>query len=161
MEAPSPEAIDEDFELGALASMSDLEIALRRFPELHLRCSEGPLADARSASVDAESGLELPGLPVAPLTPQGWWLRPATDWLARQLHRCTQPTQLDPHRVVWVLTGRISGHGPDCEPLLSCVLPIARLSENLLIEAEAHYRRHFAAGRGPEGPSAAAAPSVS
>lgn len=144
-----PDAEDE-FELGALTSMYELETAARRFPHLHVRYSEGPVADEYGGSVDAESGLELPGLSVDPLEPEGWWHRPVADWLARQLCQYKHLRDRNPDRFAWVLTGRVVGRGPDCEPLLARILPVARISEELLVEAEARYRAHFDVGRGAE-----------
>lgn len=137
---------EEDFELEPLRTMYRLEASLRKFPELYLRCSEGPGADARSARVDAESGLELPGLPVHPLQPESWWHRPVADWLARQLSRCLEACESDPTCYPWVLTGHVAGRGPDCEPLIANVAPVARLAPELLEEAEARYREHFDTG---------------
>ncbi|RGE21145.1 DUF6098 family protein [Leucobacter sp. wl10] len=139
-----------DFEVEALTSLYQLEGALRRYPHLHVRYSEGPVADSRARSVDAESGLELPGLPANPLQPEDWWHRPAADWLARQLCRCGRLRKPDPDRFAWVLTGVVVGRGPDGEPLLRDVVPVARLSESLLEEAEERYRTHFDASRGLE-----------
>ncbi len=142
---------DEGFETGPLRTMYHLEASLRRFPGLHLRCSEGPVADSRSATVDGESGLELPGLPVVPLQPEDWWHRPVADWMARQLSRCMQTCERDPDCYPWVLTGQVAGRGPDCEPLIANVAPIARLAPELLVEAEARYRAHFDSDAGPGG----------
>lgn len=138
------------FELDELTSIDQLEGLLRRYPELHVRYSEGPVADARSGSVDTESGLELPGLSVNPLQPESWWYRPVADWLARQLCQYRHLQRKNPSRFAWVLAGRTSARGPDCEPLLRDVVPVARLSDLLLEEAEARYRAHFDAGQGPE-----------
>lgn len=141
----------DNFELQPLTTIYHLEGVLRRYPELHLRHSEGPVADSRSGSIDAESGLELPGLSVNPLQPEDWWHRPTADWLARQLCQYRHLQQRNPDRFAWVLTGRVVGRGPDCEPLLHDVVPVARLTEPLLEEAEERYRAHFDAGTGPEG----------
>ena len=56
----------------------------------------------------------------------------------------------NPDRFAWVLRGRFVGRGPDCEPLLAEPVPVARLGEQLLQEAEARYRRNFDAGHGSE-----------
>jgi hypothetical protein len=142
---------DDDFELGALRSMYELEAALRRFPGLHIRYSEGPAADSDGVSTDAESGLELPGLSANPLEPEDWWHRPVGDWLARQLCQYKHLCDRNPDRYAWVLTGRMAGRGPDCEPLLANVSPVARLAPELLVEAEERYIARFDAGQGPEG----------
>ena len=138
------------FEAGVLRSLEELERAVRERPQLHVRYSEGPGADARRGSVDTESGLELPGLSVNPLAPEDWWRRPAADWLARQLCQYRHLQDRNPDRFAWVLTGRHVGRGPDCEPLIADPVAVARLSEELLREAEDRYRSRFDAGRGPE-----------
>lgn len=130
--------------------MRELQGYLRRFRGLHVRYSEGPTADMRARSVDTESGLELPGLSVNPLDPEDWWHRPVSDWLARQLSQYRHLQDQNPDRFAWVLTGQIVGRGPDCEPLLSRIVPIAALSDELLDEAEELYRAYFEAGKGPE-----------
>lgn len=139
------------FETGTLDTMYELESAMRRYPDLYIRYSEGPVADARGGSIDTESGLELPGLSVNPLQPERWWHRPIADWLARQLCQYRHLEQRDSDRYAWVLTGRTVARGPDCEPLITAVVPVARLSGELLSEAEERYRAHFDAGHGPEG----------
>jgi hypothetical protein len=134
---------DEHFESGVFETMYELETALRRYPRLHLRYSKGPEWDARSASTDAESGLELPGLGAQPLAPENWWLRPVSDWFARQIWRFGSHSSADTTRIIWVLIGREAGRGPDCEPLLTNIVPVARLSDGLLAEAEHRYERYF------------------
>lgn len=135
--------------LALLHSLAELADAVRRAPGLHVRYSAGPEADASRTSIDTESGLELPGLSVNPLDPEGWWSRPLEDWLARQLCQYRHLAEQDGDRYAWVLRGRVAGRGPDCEPLLHDVEPVARLDETLLDEAEARYDERFDAGRGP------------
>ncbi|WP_210603064.1 DUF6098 family protein [Brevibacterium oceani] len=117
---------------------------------LYVRYSEGFDSDTRGGSIDTESGLELPGLSVNPLTPEDWWTRPLGDWLARQLCQYKHLQEKNPDRFAWILTGRQVGRGPDCEPLLVDVEPIARLSPKLLNEAQQRYREKFDAEKGPE-----------
>lgn len=138
------------FEEDVLVSLEQLEALLGRFPELHVRYSEGPTADAGRVSVDTESGLELPGLSVNPLQPERWWTRPVSDWLARQLCQYKYLQERNPERFAWILTGRTAARGPDCEPLVRGVRPIARLAGTVLEEAESRYREHFDAGQAPE-----------
>jgi hypothetical protein len=133
-----------------LDSLVELEEMVDREPGLSVRYSEGPELDMSRNSIDTESGLELPGLSVNPLAAEAWWTRPLTDWLARQLCQYRHLSEKNPARFAWVLTGREVGRGPDCEPLLADVHPVARLSERLLEEAEQVYHEHFDAGTGPE-----------
>jgi hypothetical protein len=141
---------DDDTHSRELDSLAALEMELGPAP-LFLRYSEGPDADASERSIDAESGLELPGLSVNPLDPEPWWTRPTADWLARQLCQYMHLGDRNPDRLAWVMRGRVIGRGPDCEPLLVDAEFVARLTDALLTEAEQRYRARFNAGRGPEG----------
>ena len=137
--------------LPVIRRLAELAALVRARPGLHVRWSEGPARDAERTSVDAESGLRLPGLSVNPLDAEGWWTRPLEDWLARQLSQYRYLQDENPDRFAWVLTGEHAGRGPDCEPLLADARPVAVLDEQLLQEAERRYRSEFDAGRGPEG----------
>lgn len=137
--------------LPVIRRLAELAALVRARPGLHVRWSEGPARDAERTSVDAESGLRLPGLSVNPLDTEGWWTRPLEDWLARQLSQYRHLQDVNPDRFAWVLTGEHAGRGPDCEPLLADARPVAVLDEQLLQEAERRYRAEFDAGRGPEG----------
>ncbi|WP_159943930.1 MULTISPECIES: DUF6098 family protein [unclassified Nocardiopsis] len=132
--------------VGGLAELAGL---VRARDRLYLRYSHGPEQDRRPVSKDYESGLELPGLSVTVLTPEGWWTRPLEDWLARQVRKYASLVEEDPERCGWVLEGRTVAHGPDHEPLLDRVRPVAYLSENVMEEALERYRERFDAGRGP------------
>jgi hypothetical protein len=115
--------------------------------QLYVRVSRGPLHDRARTSTDYESGLDLPGLSVNPLTPESWWTRPLEDWLARQV--CDYVHLLEDsadERRMWVLAGRIVARGPDNEPLLADVEPVAELSDACVREAQARYRECFEAG---------------
>ena len=133
--------------VGTLTELADL---VREEPGLCVRYSAGPEHDARQRSVDTESGLELPGLSVNPLAAEDWWTRPLEDWLARQLCQYKHLAERDPERRAWILRGTIVGRGPDCEPLLADISPVATITPGLLAEAEARYRDRFDAGVGPE-----------
>lgn len=141
-----------EFQLAELEVLGDLEALVHERRGLCVRYSEGPVADLGRGSIDTESGLELPGLSVNPLDVEEWWTRPLGDWLARQLCDYRHLGRENPDRYAWVLRGRFVGRGPDCEPLIAEAVPVARLSERLLEEAEERYHRNFDAGRGPEDP---------
>ncbi len=148
--APSADGADAAPSLPRIHRLAELAAVVRASPGLHIRYSEGPECDAERTSVDTESGLRLPGLSVNPLDAEAWWERPLEDWLARQLSQYRHLAEKNPDRFAWILRGRITGRGPDCEPLLGDVEPIAVLGEELLIEAEQRYQREFDARRGPE-----------
>lgn len=133
----------------SLASLAELSDTVQRYEHAYVRYSEGPEAD-REGSVDTESGLTLPGLSVNPLHAEPWWTRPFEDWLARQVCQYRELQEKNPDRFAWVLRGTEVGRGPDCEPLLREVVPIARLDDALLDEAASRYEDRFRAGHGPE-----------
>jgi hypothetical protein len=137
--------------LPRLRSLQELEDLLASADRgLYVRYSEGYQSDVERGSLDTESGLELPGLSVNPLNPEDWWTRPRRDWLARQLCQYKDLKEKNPNRIAWVLSGRDVGRGPDCEPLLVDVEPLAVLEDALLGEAQEVYEERFEAGRGPE-----------
>ncbi|NYE19129.1 DUF6098 family protein [Microbacterium immunditiarum] len=133
----------------SLGSLEELAARVQELGRAYVRYSEGPERDVEE-SVDTESGLTLPGLSVNPLHPEEWWTRPIEDWLARQVCQYQELQEKNPDRFAWVLRGIEVGRGPDCEPLLRGVVPIARLDERLLDEAAARYEERFEAGKGPE-----------
>lgn len=113
----------------------------------YVRFSAGPALDVGHPSIDGESGLLLPGLSASRLRAEPWWDRPAREWVARKV--CQYAHLARDGRFAWVLTGREVGRGPDSEPLLADVVPVARLGEALLEEADAVYRTVFTPGRMP------------
>ncbi|GEK23434.1 DUF6098 family protein [Cellulomonas xylanilytica] len=117
----------------------------------YVRFSAGPEADAQGTSRDGESGATLPGLSVNRLQPEPWWDRPPRVWVARQLMQYAHLGAGD-GRVAWVLTGREVGRGPDSEPLVADVVPMALLAPGVLDEAVSVYRENLATGRLPDGP---------
>ena len=121
-----------DGPLPRLLELAELERLVRTRKSVYIRYSEGPERDAKERSIDAESGLELPGLSVNPLDPEARWTRPLGDWLARQVCQYEELAAKNPHRYAWVLSGREVGRGPDCEPLLADIVPVAVLDESLL-----------------------------
>lgn len=132
-----------------LRTLDELARLVADDPRLHVRYSRGPEHDAHEQSVDGESGLRLPGLSVNPLAPEAWWSRPLHDWLARQVCQYRHLAEKSPDRYAWILRGTMIGRGPDCEPLLADVVPVAVLDEQLLTEADERYRRAFRRGAEP------------
>ncbi len=114
--------------------------------EIYLRHSRGPKADMGQTSRDYESGLELPGLSVVPLSPPEWWTRPVADWLARQVCKYAHVAASDAGKYAWILTGQVAGMGPDHEPLVACPRPLATLSDTLIQQAQQHYHERFDVG---------------
>ncbi|MGW0231245.1 DUF6098 family protein [Actinopolymorpha singaporensis] len=126
--------------------LDELTRLVYRHQGLFVRFSEGPEADAAQASVDYESGLPLPGLSVNRLDPPRWWTRPLTDWLARQICQYAHLAERAASRTGWILTGKVVGRGPDDEPLLTDVEPVAWLGKDALEQARSWYSEHFHVG---------------
>jgi hypothetical protein len=130
--------------LDDLAELVEL-VADRR--QLYLRYSLGPERDIAAASRDYEADVALPGLPCTPLWPEDWWPRPAVDWIARRVCKYLELARVDERRRAWVLAGRVAGYGPDHEPLLVAIEPLAWLSDRLIGQARECYHRCFQVGR--------------
>lgn len=120
-------------------------------PAVFVRYSRGPDDDAHQASRDYEAGVDLPGLSVTPVTPEPWWTRPAIDWIARRVCKYMDLADDAPDRRPWILTGRVVGDGPDHEPLVTGIRPIAWLGENALRQARKRYEERFDTGRSSAG----------
>jgi hypothetical protein len=132
-------------EMPTLTSLGELTYLLDHGMTVYLRYSPGPEADAAHPSRDHESGLLMPGVSANPLAPPRWWTRPAEDWVARAV--CQYLRELDEGARPWVLTGRVADRGPDNEPLLVDVEPVAWLSGELVREAQRRYREQLDAGQ--------------
>ncbi|PRY00872.1 DUF6098 family protein [Allonocardiopsis opalescens] len=139
-----------DAELPVLTTMEELLAEVARPEEVYVRHSKGPEHDAARTSVDYESGVRLPGLSVNPLSPPSWWTRPPADWVARQVRSYAHLTGETGNRT-WLLFGRVIGRGPDNEPLVDRVQPLAWLHDELLITARRWYEARFDVGRATAG----------
>jgi hypothetical protein len=124
----------ENRDRSAIGSLRELADLVGRRPGLYVRWSRGPEHDADERSRDHASGLDLPGLAANPLDPPGWWTLPVEAWVARQVTTYDH-LGTDQDLFAWVLTGRIADRGPDNEPLLVDVHPVARLSNRVVEEA--------------------------
>lgn len=140
-----PEEPDDSLELPVLQRLDELTVLIDSGLTIYLRYSTGPAADSSHSSTDHESGLVMPGLSANPLTPPGWWSLPSADWLARRI--CQYLRELTEGARPWVLTGRVIDFGPDNEPLVDDVRPIAWLSGSLLREAHQRYQERLDAGK--------------
>ncbi|MFC8270627.1 DUF6098 family protein [Streptomyces cinereoruber] len=106
--------------------------------DIYVRWSRGPDPDLRSASsTDDLTGVRLPGLSASALGVEDWWgERPARLWIARRLYDyCHLPRLKDPLTRPWVLRGREVGRGPDNEPLVVDVEPLAWIGDDVITEA--------------------------
>ena len=118
--------------------LSELVALLQTESPLYVRWSRGPGPDLRGpASVDDLTGTLMPGLSVNPLDREPWGeeLSP-TLWVARRLYDYSHLRE-DRHGAIrpWVLRGTVTGRGPDNEPLLGDVEPIAWIGQRVIEEA--------------------------
>ncbi|WP_285490332.1 DUF6098 family protein [Amycolatopsis taiwanensis] len=136
-------AVEES--LPTLHRLADLAELIVPCSTVYVRYSPGPDEDAEHPSTDHESGLQLPGLSANSLKPPGWWTLPVEDWLARRI--CQYLREREEGARPWVLTGKEADFGPDNEPLLVDIEPIAWLSGDLIEEASERYQQRLDAGR--------------
>ncbi|MGI5336097.1 DUF6098 family protein [Streptomyces sp. CA-181903] len=137
--------------LPVLTSLDDLVAMVERGKNLFVRWSRGPGTDLGAASsTDDLTGISLPGLSVNALGIEPWWGdRPLRLWVARRLYDyCHLRRDKGPGVRPWVLDGREIGRGPDNEPLVRDVRPLAWIDTEVIDEAEVEVVRQ----RGPWGP---------
>lgn len=116
-------------------------------PETFLRYSAGPDADAREGpSRDFEADVELPGWSVTTIAPEPWWTRPAEDWIARRICKYAELGDEEGRRP-WLLTGTVVGRGPDHEPVIVDIRPVAWVGDDAVAEAQRRYQQGFAVGQ--------------
>jgi hypothetical protein len=133
--------------LPAIDTLDALVAMVTDDDQLFLRYSKGPEVDnADGPSRDYEADVLLPGLSVTTISPEPWWPRPPADWIARRIRKYSELGEAE-GRFAWLLKGTVVGVGPDHEPLVVDVLPVARLSNHTLDEAAQLYRNRFHVGR--------------
>jgi hypothetical protein len=146
-----PGLFADDADLSEPPPLNDLDQVVRlvqKYDDVLLRYSKGPGADADSGpSRDYEAGVDLPGLSATTVEPEPWWPRPAEDWIARRVCKYDELGEAE-GRYPWLLTGDVAGYGPDHEPLVVNVRPLARITTKALDQAKALYRSRFDVGRG-------------
>jgi hypothetical protein len=120
-------------------------------PNAFIRYSNGPETDAKGPSVDYEARAQLPGWSVTNLHPEPWWPHAAADWVARRVCKYAELADKDPDRRPWILTGRVVGNGPDHEPLVVDIEPLAWVGDDAVAEATRRYRERFDVGRDSTG----------
>jgi hypothetical protein len=146
-----PGLFAEGADLSEPPPLEDLDQVVRlvqKYDHVLLRYSNGPTVDADSGpSRDYEAGVDLPGLSATTVEPEPWWPRPAEDWIARRICKYAELGEAE-GRYPWLLTGDVAGYGPDHEPLVVNVRPLARITAKALDQAKALYRSRFNVGRG-------------
>ncbi len=108
--------------------------------DLYVRWSMGPDADldgeSAATSRDALTGIELPGVSANSLRVEDWWGgRPLDLWVARRLYDYRHLRDLrGPGVRAWILHGRECSRGPDNEPLVQDIRPVAWVDDAALEE---------------------------
>jgi hypothetical protein len=130
----SPDVTDE---LPTITNLAELVGFLG--DDVYVRWSKGPAADAASTSRDSLTGVDLPGLSASPLVIEPWWGERSRElWVARRLYDYRHLRDLrGPDVRAWVLRGEEVGRGPDNEPLVRCLEPLAWVADSALEECEA------------------------
>lgn len=129
-----------------LDSLESVVAMIQQRPDLFLRYSEGPAADIDIVSRDYEAGVDLPGLSVTTIAPEGWWPLPVEDWVARRLCKYDE-LGVESGRFPWLLSGRRVATGPDHEPIVELSEPIAIVGDGAIRQARRRYRRRFKTGQ--------------
>lgn len=115
-----------------------VELLTEPGPPLYLRWSSNIAADLDlQASLDALTGVELPGLSVQPLAAEPWWGdRPTDLWWARKLGGHRPPSDQDGPAVrPWVVTGSMAGRGPDGDLLVVDCNFVATVTDAMMDQA--------------------------
>ena len=108
--------------------------------DLYVRWSLGPDTDldgsTPATSRDALTGIELPGMSANSLRVERWWgERPLRLWVARRLYDYRHLRDLrGPGVRAWILHGSECSRGPDNEPLVLDVVPVAWVDDAALEE---------------------------
>ncbi|WP_067829827.1 DUF6098 family protein [Actinomadura kijaniata] len=137
-------------DMPTISTLDDLAKLVDEDDRLFVRWSRGPEADAKGSSRDDLTGVPMPGLSANPLAMEDWWApRPLLVWVARRLYDYSHlEREKGPGVRPWVLVGEERGRGPDNEPLVSCLRPVAWIEESVLEDA----RRVVAGQKGRWGP---------
>ncbi|CAL9640644.1 DUF6098 family protein [Streptomyces sp. enrichment culture] len=125
-------------DMPTFVSLDELTRLVVRRRGLYVRWSRGPQHDLRDvSSTDDLTGVKLPGLSASPLDVEDWWgERPVDVWVARRLYDyCHLPRVKDSRTRPWVLYGSEAGRGPDNEPLVTDVEPLAWIADRMIAEA--------------------------
>jgi hypothetical protein len=131
-------------ELPVIADLEELTEFVTR-QQVFLRYSEHASTED-GPSLDYESGVELPGLSVTTLAPEPWWPRSSREWVARRLCKYAELGS-ESGRRAWLLRGREVARGPDHEPVIADVTPIAIIDDRVIDHARQIYRDRFDTGR--------------
>jgi hypothetical protein len=139
-------------ELPTYTSLSQLVDLIEEGEPVFVRWSRGPETDrsGSAGSKDELTGTPMPGLSANPLRPEPWWGdQPTLLWVARRLYDYSHLREdKGPDIHPWVLVGEEAARGPDNEPLVHDIRPVAWIARSVIDEAEAEVARQ----RGAWGP---------
>ena len=125
------------YDLPVLDTLSQVVELCANQPNVYLRFSYTPDDRDAAARRERESGYLLPGVPAWPLCPESWWGAGSRVWVARQLARRGYLARAGAEP--WLVTGEVRGRGPDCEPLIANLTPVAHIHTRVLAEADETY----------------------
>ncbi|MGW2490957.1 DUF6098 family protein [Streptomyces sp. NPDC001606] len=131
-------------DLPVVSTLADMAGLVQRQRGLYVRWSTGPGPDLdRVSSLDALTGVPLPGLSANPLDVEDWWADRSVElWVARRLYDYAHlPHEKGPGVRPWVLRGRETGRGPDNEPLVADVEPVCWIADRVIHAARAEVAR--------------------
>ena len=134
-------------DLPTIDDLGELAELVEHKPGVFIRYSKGPVVDAGGTSRDYESRVDMPGLSVTTVVPEPWWPRPAIDWVARRVCKYADLAANDDDRKPWLLRGQVAGYGPDHEPLVTDVEPLAWIGPRAVAQALERYQQRFDVGR--------------
>src|SRR5205823_2587812 len=119
-----------------LSSLDEFAEVVDGHSDLYIRWSKGPDDDPPTSN-DGLTGADLPGLSANPLSVEDWWEdRPVRMWMARRLHDYRHlQEERGPGVRPWVLEGEEVGRGPDNEPLVKLIRPVAWVADEVVEEA--------------------------
>lgn len=125
--------------MATIGSLDELADMVEHHHDLYVRWSRGPQVDSGGSSRDDLTEVPLPGLSANPLAVEEWWQgRPPRMWVARRLYDYRHlRDERGPGVRPWVMVGRERGRGPDNEPLVECVRPIAWIDDRVIEAAVA------------------------
>jgi Family of unknown function (DUF6098) len=76
-----------------------------------------------------------------------WWPGPAIDGVARRVCKYADLAAKDDDRKPWLLHGQVAGHGPDHEPLITDIEPLAWIGPQAVAQGLETYQQRFDIGR--------------
>jgi len=121
--------------LPTVSTLEELVAVVGDQRNLYVRRSSGPDSDRGGRSRDELTGTELPGLSASPLAVEPWWDDSPRLWVACRLYDYRHFEGRRCHARPWILVGRELGWGPDDEPLVPCVRPVAWVAPEVIEEA--------------------------